>query len=282
MHRYLKKALLRSAFFIAWSLLPTAAQADPEQCPDLPESGQGIIKFIYDGDTVQLTDGRKIRLLGIDTPEINHRRGHAEPFARTALKRLQELIPRGTRVILQTDRELHDRYQRLLAHLRRADGLNPALTLLDEGLATLLVIPPNSAAATCFAAAERRARNASKGLWDLPRYQPVPASQLSRSANADGFHVASGQVTRISASRRFHYLYFGNHLAVRISKHEWQQYFVAPFGPLWPGAKFPRQLLNQNVVLRGYLRPGRTPQQTPPHTSWQLRLRHPAGLEWQP
>jgi len=132
MLRKIKKAFLWSAFFIAWSLLSVTVQAAADQCPDLPETGQGTIEFIYDGDTVQLTDGRKVRLLGIDTPEMNHRRGQAQPFARAALKRLRELIPRGTRVTLQTDRELHDRYQRLLAHLRREDGLNPAVTTCAE------------------------------------------------------------------------------------------------------------------------------------------------------
>jgi len=158
------------------------------------------------------------------------------------------------------------------------------VTLLDEGLATILVIPPNTAATSCFAAAERRASTASRGIWALPRYQPTPVNNLSQTANSQGFQVISGQVTRISASRRFHYFYFGNQLpfskqlALRISKQEWQQYFVAAFGPHWPGADHPRQLLNQRLVLRGYLRPGRNPRETP----WQLRLRHPSGLEWQP
>ena len=280
MSEQIKKALHWSAFFIACLiLLPFAlhAESDSKNCPDLPVYRQGQIKQVYDGDTVELSDGTKVRLLGINTPEMNYRRGHPEPLAKAARRRLKELAPPGTTVSLQIDRQQHDRYGRLLAHLQLANGTNPALTLLEEGLATILIIPPNAAAAVCFTAAERQARISSTGIWGHPRYQPKTAASLTRT-NRTGYHIVRGKVTRVTSNNRFYYLELNNDLTARISKRDWGEYFVDPFSPHWPGATQPQKLLNQQVLLRGWLQPHRQDSSKP----LQVRLYHPAGLEWQP
>jgi len=273
-----KKAAHWFAFFFAFlALLPLHAQSDTTGCPDLPISGQGQIKYVYDGDTVQLSDGRKVRLLGINTPEIDHQHGHSEPFAEAARRRLKSLAPRGTHVSLQTDDLQHDRYGRLLAHLQLTDGTNPALTLLEEGVATIFILPPNTAAATCFAAAQQRAINNAAGIWSHPRYRPVPAAGLTAATDLTGYQIISGRVTQVTASKRFHYLTLDNRLSARISKQDWNSYFNDPFATHWPGTTRPRLLLDKQILLRGWLQVNRKNS----NRLLQVRLHHPAQLELQ-
>jgi len=278
----LKKALLRSAFFIAWLFaLPTEGWAETRLCPDLRIAGQGQVQQIYDGDTIELNDGRKVRLLGINTPEIDHQQGHSEPFAIQARDRLKQLVPPGTSVRLQTDVEKTDRYGRVLAHLLLPDGSNPAVVLLQEGLATLLILPPNIAAANCFAAYERGARKRSMGIWNHSRYQPMAVTLLAHGKPRTGYQVLEGRITQVAASRKFHYFIVGNRLSVRVSKRDWTDYFGHPFAPTWPGAIPPQQLLGGQVTIRGWLRAGR-PERKLHYALPQMRLYHPAGLEWMP
>jgi micrococcal nuclease len=106
-----------------------------------------------------------VRLLGIDTPETVHPTKPVECFGREASRRTKELLPAGTVVRLQRDVEARDRYGRLLAYVRRADGTFVNLALLEEGYALPLTIPPNVAYSQQFAAAARGARDAGRGLW---------------------------------------------------------------------------------------------------------------------
>jgi endonuclease YncB( thermonuclease family) len=130
------------------------------------------VDHVHDGDSVRLADGRALRLIGIDTPELARDGRPDEPLARAARDRLRELLrDSGMRLELRFDREREDHYGRLLAHAYLPDGRSIAAELLAEGLATQLVVPPNEASWTCFRQAERVARRARLGLWALPGYQ---------------------------------------------------------------------------------------------------------------
>lgn len=254
--------------------VPVLATAGRPSCPDLPISGQGRIKQIYDGDTVQLKDGRKVRLLGINTPEIDHQQGRSEAYSVAARQRLQTLLPQGARVNLQIDSLHHDRYGRLLAHLQTETNRNPALTLLREGLATTLILPPNTAAAACFTNAEQQARANKLGIWSQRKYQPRRVTDIADI----GYQVIAARVGQVNASKHYHYLDTADGLTLRINKQQWLQYFSKPFPPHWPGASSPDQLAGQTLTIRGWVtryRPNR-------NRGWQLRLYHPAGVEWQP
>ena len=93
------------------------------------------IDHVADGDTVDLTNGQRIRLVQIDTPEVY---GHPECFGRQASAETKRLLPAGTPVRLlpepATDRV--DQYGRLLRYvIRAADGLNVNLRLVADGAA---------------------------------------------------------------------------------------------------------------------------------------------------
>jgi micrococcal nuclease len=115
-----------------------------------------------DGDTLWLSGVGKVRLIGVDTPEVF---GEAECFGREASAFVRRLLPLGTRVEYSLGVERRDRYGRALAYVYTADGRFLNLLLVQRGYAQPLTIPPNDRFAGRFVAAARRAREAHVGLW---------------------------------------------------------------------------------------------------------------------
>lgn len=150
-----------AALWLAASLLG-CAQALP---------GQAHIRRVIDGDTIELADGRLVRYIGIDAPEVRRKRAgrwvvEPEPFALAATQANQRLVD-GKTVRLEFDVQTHDRYGRLLAYVYVGDRMvNEAL--LQEGMAQLLTIPPDVKYVERFRAAASEARTAHRGLWQAP------------------------------------------------------------------------------------------------------------------
>lgn len=106
----------------------------------------------------------RVRYIGIDTPELAREGRPAEPLANKAKTRNRELLGSGP-LWLTVGVQSRDRYGRLLAYVYNREGQLVNGELLREGLAEVLTIPPNVAAATSFRALEREARAAQLGLW---------------------------------------------------------------------------------------------------------------------
>lgn len=126
------------------------------------------VSKITDGDTIRVVlDGRelKVRLIGIDTPELHKPGAPVGCFAREATARIASLID-GEEVRLDYDVDRIDRYGRTLAYVYRArDGLFINHALVRDGYATVFTVPPNVAHAQEFLRAQREARAAGRGLW---------------------------------------------------------------------------------------------------------------------
>lgn len=121
-----------------------------------------VVTRITDGDTFRAGEER-IRLIGVDTPEVSF---GVECYGREATEALEELIPVGTEVRLVGDVEATDRYDRTLAYVyRQRDGLHVNLRLAQDGFAQPLTVPPNVAHEDEFARAAATARDAGRGLW---------------------------------------------------------------------------------------------------------------------
>ncbi|RYG58157.1 MAG: thermonuclease family protein, partial [Alphaproteobacteria bacterium] len=75
-------------------MLPMAAWSAGKdtQEPAAPRVISGYVASVYDGDTLQLADGTKVRLLDINTPELDHKGGKSEPYAREAAEKLRQLV----------------------------------------------------------------------------------------------------------------------------------------------------------------------------------------------
>lgn len=131
--------------------------------PAVPaDAGEAWVEYVHDGDTLFLSDGRKVRLLGIDTPEVGER---AECGGEEARARLREHLPEGTRVRTVADVQPLDRYDRSLLFLFTDDGTLVNLELIRDGFAEAVVLPPNVLWSAELEAAEDEAQAAGRGIW---------------------------------------------------------------------------------------------------------------------
>jgi micrococcal nuclease len=115
-----------------------------------------------DGDTFWLSGIGKVRLIGVDTPEVF---GERECFGREASAFVERAVPLGARVRYRLGVEERDRYGRALAYVWLRDGRFLNRLLVAHGYAQPLTIPPNVEYADLFVGAARRARDAGRGLW---------------------------------------------------------------------------------------------------------------------
>lgn len=146
------------------STLPTVLPGPV--APGLPEGVDVAVERVVDGDTVVVSGGRHVRLIGVDTPETKDPRRPVGCFGREASRFTTSLLPAGTVVRLVGDVEEDDQYGRLLAYVyRRADGLFVNAELVRRGYAQPLTIPPNLAHSDEFVTLAAEARLAGRGLW---------------------------------------------------------------------------------------------------------------------
>jgi micrococcal nuclease len=127
-------------------------------------SEQVTVAYVFDGDTVELSDGRKVRYIGLNTPERD------QPFyeeAREANRKLVEGMP----VLIELDVQVTDRYGRLLAYVWVGEQL-VNLELVRQGYGSAYTQAPNLRHTDAILAAEQEARAAQVGLW-LPADVPV-------------------------------------------------------------------------------------------------------------
>jgi len=123
-----------------------------------------IVRLVIDGDTIILADGRHVRYIGINTPEIEHEHQKAEPYGYQA-KKYNEKIVFSKMVRLQFDKERHDHFGRLLAYVFLPDGTFINQAMITQGYAYLLPQKPNIKYAKILLQAQREAMSAKKGMW---------------------------------------------------------------------------------------------------------------------
>ena len=156
----------------------TAAHAESACLPDRIDE-YAVVRSVLDGDTIHLDDGRKIRLIGINTPELERDQMPPQAYAGQARAFLQNTIASdGRRVGLRLGETRYDRHERTLAHVFTPDGDNVQAMLLQQGFAQAIAYPPNTAFADCYAQQERMARCANTGIWSHPQYAPAGANEL--------------------------------------------------------------------------------------------------------
>jgi endonuclease YncB( thermonuclease family) len=126
-------------------------------------SETAIVVSVYDGDTLSLRDGRRVRLLQIDTPEL----GSGECYSRAARTALLRLAPIGSPVVLEIDPALDrtDGYGRLLRYVKR-NGVNLNAELFRRGAAAPYFYRSDKGRyATSLMRAAQRAKASKLGLW---------------------------------------------------------------------------------------------------------------------
>ena len=146
--------------------------AAPQQVPP-PQAGC-VVTRVVDGDTFYCGDGQKVRLIGVDSPELEQR-----PFGDQARQALLQLIPPGTAVVLQRDVAPTDRYGRVLAYVWKGSTLvNEAM--VHDGWAMLYTVPPNVKYAERLERAQKEARARRTGLWSGSAFECLPGDYRRR------------------------------------------------------------------------------------------------------
>lgn len=204
----LKKASLVGAFFVSGFYVSAALAF----CPAPGHLPSAKVQRVVDGDTLRLADGRNVRLIGLNSPELGRQGRAAEPFADASRARLQALVAASDGLVsLQYGQQAKDHYGRTLAHAYDIRGRNLEAQLLGEGLGYRVAVVPNLALVQCQQAAERSARQARVGLWQ--RSPVKAAAQLQQG----GFALLRGRIERIERNRGGMWLEMGDSLVLHIA-----------------------------------------------------------------
>ena len=139
------------------------AAAEPVAVPD--GTVAATIDYVHDGDTLFIMlkgEKEKVRLIGMDTPEVGD---DAECYGDEAREHLRALLPEGTKILVKSDIEKRDQYDRRLFYVFLADGTFVNQELLESGAGELMEFEPNMAYSEELHAAESRAMDAGVGMW---------------------------------------------------------------------------------------------------------------------
>jgi len=214
------------------------------------------VKNVYDGDTITLNNGERVRLLGINTPEIKSRHKRGEAGGLIAKQWLKKRI--GNRPVrLETDQIKKDKYNRSLAHLFTKEGLHINLEMVKRGLATANIHPPNFRYQHALLNAQKEAENNGSGLWNLADYQPRPILKLKRH-KFRGWGRFIGTPLSIKKGGKFDRLIFSKTIDLRIPQQNRNL-----FPPL-------EQYIGKKLEIRGW------PSRRSGHYS--ILVRHPSAL----
>lgn len=149
-------SLIISLFTPTVAALPTP-QSSVDSAPVV--SNTLLIVDVIDGDTIRASDGSKIRLIGIDAPEVAQK----ECYADQSTQILKELIWQKE-VTLVVDKSETDRYGRLLRYVYLGQQFINA-ELLEEGAAVAKFYPPDTHLQEPLLTAQQIAKDNKKGLW---------------------------------------------------------------------------------------------------------------------
>jgi micrococcal nuclease len=130
---------------------------------------------VSDGDTIKVLIANrqeKVRLIGIDTPEMAQKPWGG--YAKTYLEGL--LNASGSKVKLEYDVEKRDKYGRLLAYVRTADGKFVNYLLVQNGYAMLFTVPPNVKHVDDLTSAQQEAREKGLGIWGKSGLKEKPVT----------------------------------------------------------------------------------------------------------
>ena len=250
--------------FIALTFFTTPLYADNCAVSQFHETVH--VAHVYDGDTIKLIDGRKLRLIGVNTPERGRDSNKNEPFYQEAKNQLQQIIKKNhNQIKVVFGKDKRDRYKRFLAHIFTMDNENITATLIKNGMGFTVAIPPNIQLLDCYQNAEREAQKQKHGIWNHKYSHAIDVTSLKKSAR--GFHRVSGTIDRIGESRSSFWLNLnsksGAKFALRILKKD-LPYF---------NNFHPQSLLNRQLIARGWIYEIKGEQ--------RMTIHHPASLQIQ-
>lgn len=183
--------------------------------PGIVIAGDSLkVTRVIDGDTFELENGDRVRLIGVDTPETVHPSKPVEYYGKEATEFTRKLIE-GKTVCLEYDQQKRDRYNRILSYVfvEADSSVGDPLGLLEElqphkkvFLNALLIkwgyahaylkYPFKQEYMDYFRLLEREAREAGRGLWAEDRTPPktpaeTPAGTYWLNSKSNTLHNSS-------------------------------------------------------------------------------------------
>ncbi len=214
-------AAVFAAAFAATCCLDASAQQAPAIVCGADEIARATVSRIGDGRTFTLSDGREVRLAGIEVPPLpapqESNQDSSQDFAAApgggAAKDALDALAGGYEVVLRRADIASDRYGRIVAYAyteRDGDELFVQGELVSSGLAR---VGDRIGSRTCAAELLKRenaARAAGLGLWANPYYAVLdagtPADVLAQKGR---FALVEGEVVSVRESGATIYVNFG-------------------------------------------------------------------------
>jgi endonuclease YncB( thermonuclease family) len=222
----------------------------------------GTVRAVVDGRTFMLTDGREVRLAGIEVPPLP---AVTEPIRAAATAGANDApdpgaaaatalaaLVTGRAVILKYPKLVTDRYGRIHADaaIVGTDVGSAVKSLLSQGLAHAAPQLSEPACGSELVAAERMARTQKLGLWGDPRYFPRAADDPAGVLAERGrFTLVEGKIVSVRESGGTIYVNFGRRwsedFTVTILKRNERQFTAAGLAL--------RSLAGRRVLVRGFI-----------------------------
>lgn len=239
--------------FSVWATKGQATRPAPHIPTGLIAGGRGRVTAVLSGDRLDLDDGTRVQLAGIQAPRRGTIHARAEPLAADVTSALGQLTL-GQHVALHLPQEPTDRWGRTVAHLvRDEDGLWIQDALLRRGLTRVRTFPGTATGARMMLELERTARAGRLGLW-AHRYFRV-RNPDETWGDLDSFQLVEGRVVDAAVVRGTGYLNFGR---------DWRRDFTLRLKPrvraiFDRSGLDPRSLIGQRIRSRGWVFPTNGP-----------------------
>ncbi|WP_460238583.1 thermonuclease family protein [Aurantivibrio plasticivorans] len=243
-------------------------------CPELPIHERTQVSSVHDGDTLRLTDGRRVRLIAINAPELA-RDGNAEqPLARASREAVEAFLAETQFVHLSFESRRADRYGRVLAHVTLPSGRNLESHLISQGLAFPLAVPPDLAFSDCLMAQAKQAQKAGLGLWNDPYWQAVAAHQLNDLEPA--FRRVCGVVQKVDQSGDL-FIELEGDLVLRVAHRDMRYFEHSEFD-----IERLRSAVGMHITVSGWLidRSDNEMVKARGYKPWLMQVRTPYALDW--
>lgn len=159
----------------AFASVEARATTDVSSVPVPGDAQEVTVERVVDGDTLVVSGQQgtvlpsagehRVRLLLVDTPEVDGPQAEQECLGPEASAFTGDLLPQGSTLLVAPDAELLDQYDRLLAYAWTTDGVFVNEAVVANGYAYTVVYAPNDEHLDVVSAAEQRARDARLGVW---------------------------------------------------------------------------------------------------------------------
>jgi len=245
--------LFAATCMAALCTIRTPAWAQPLPPCGTDEIAHATVSRVEDGRTFMLTDGREVRLAGIEVPLVPQESTGAISGGVTTKDALTAKV-QSKEVALRRAEIASDRYGRLVAYVYAQTGRNDENfvqgDLVAAGLARVGSRIGSPACATALVQRETAARTARLGLWADPYYAVLdggtPAKLLAQKGR---FTLVEGKVVSVRESGATIYLNFSRRwsegFAVTVLKRNERNFSAAGIDL--------RHLAGRRVLVRGFI-----------------------------